>query len=146
MSLAYLKNPDSPLIRDLIIEGLSLARTQKEEFASVLNSNDDDIKALNEIYRVLKSGGVAILQVPINFKKDKTFEDQSITSKKDREKYFGQYDHLREYGLDFKDRVEKAGFDVEMVYYAENFSEEMKFKYGLQINDVIPVARKSSSN
>ena len=112
----------------------------------VLEHIDDDIKALNEIYRVLKSGGVAILQVPINFKKDKTFEDQSITSKKDREKYFGQYDHLREYGLDFKDRVEKAGFDVEMVYYAENFSEEMKFKYGLQINDVIPVARKSFSN
>ena len=44
----YTKNPDSPLIRDLIIEGLSLARTQKEEFASILNSNDGDIKALFE--------------------------------------------------------------------------------------------------
>ena len=42
----YTKNPDDPLIRDLIIEGLSLARTQKEEFASVLGSNDNDIKAL----------------------------------------------------------------------------------------------------
>jgi phospholipid transport system substrate-binding protein len=42
----YTKNPDNPLIRDLIIEGLSLARTQKEEFASILNSNDGDIKAL----------------------------------------------------------------------------------------------------
>ena len=42
----YTKNPESPLIRDLIIEGLSLARTQKEEFASVLSSNDGDIKAL----------------------------------------------------------------------------------------------------
>jgi phospholipid transport system substrate-binding protein len=42
----YTKNPNDPLIRDLIIEGLSLARTQKEEFASVLNSNDGDIKAL----------------------------------------------------------------------------------------------------
>ena len=42
----YTKNPDNPLIRDLIIEGLSLARTQKEEFASVLNSNDGDINAL----------------------------------------------------------------------------------------------------
>ena len=42
----YTKNPDSPLIRDLIIEGLSLARTQKEEFASILNSNDNDIEAL----------------------------------------------------------------------------------------------------
>jgi phospholipid transport system substrate-binding protein len=42
----YTKNPDNPLIRDLIIEGLSLARTQKEEFASVINSNDGDINAL----------------------------------------------------------------------------------------------------
>ena len=42
----YTKNPDDPLIRDLIIEGLSLARTQKEEFASVLSSNDNDINAL----------------------------------------------------------------------------------------------------
>ena len=42
----YTKNPDNPLIRDLIIEGLSLARTQKEEFASILNSNDNDINAL----------------------------------------------------------------------------------------------------
>ena len=42
----YTKNPDNPLIRDLIIEGLSLARTQKEEFASILNSNDNDIKVL----------------------------------------------------------------------------------------------------
>ena len=42
----YTKNPDSPLIRDLIIEGLSLARTQKEEFSSILNSNDGDINIL----------------------------------------------------------------------------------------------------
>ena len=48
----YTKDPNSPLIRDLIIEGLSLARTQKEEFASVLNSNDGNIKAL---FKVLKN-------------------------------------------------------------------------------------------
>ena len=47
----YTKNPDNPLIRDLIIEGLSLARTQKEEFSSILNSNDGDINAL---FKVLK--------------------------------------------------------------------------------------------
>ena len=47
----YTKNPDNPMIRDLIIEGLSLARTQKEEFASVLNSNNDDIEAL---FKILK--------------------------------------------------------------------------------------------
>ena len=51
----YTKNPNNPVIRDLIIEGLSLARTQKEEFASILNSNDGDInalfKSLEEFYK-----------------------------------------------------------------------------------------------
>ncbi len=47
----YTKNPDNPLIRDLIIEGLSLARTQKEEFSSILSSNDGDINAL---FKILK--------------------------------------------------------------------------------------------
>ena len=47
----YTKNPDSPLIRDLIIEGLSLARTQKEEFSSILNSSDGDINALFKVLR-----------------------------------------------------------------------------------------------
>ena len=42
----YTKDPSKPLIRDLIVEGLSLARTQKEEFASILNSNNNDIKVL----------------------------------------------------------------------------------------------------
>ena len=47
----YTKDPDNPLIRDLIIEGLSLARTQKEEFSSILNSNNGDI---NSLFKVLK--------------------------------------------------------------------------------------------
>ena len=47
----YTKNPENPLIRDLIIEGLSLARTQKEEFTSILNSNNNDINALFKILR-----------------------------------------------------------------------------------------------
>jgi phospholipid transport system substrate-binding protein len=47
----YTKNPNNPLIRDVVIEGLSLARTQKEEFASILNSNDEDIEAL---FKILK--------------------------------------------------------------------------------------------
>ena len=52
----YTKNPNSPLIRDLIIEGLSLARTQKEEFGSILNSNNGDIKALFKILKEFSKG------------------------------------------------------------------------------------------
>ena len=51
----YTKNPENPLIRDLIIEGLSLARTQKEEFASVLSSNNDDIDALFKVLEKFSS-------------------------------------------------------------------------------------------
>ena len=51
----YTKNPDKPLIRDLIVEGLSLARTQKEEFASILSSNNNDIKILiNKLEEFIK--------------------------------------------------------------------------------------------
>ena len=108
----------------------------------VLEHIEDDRKALKEIYRVLKRGGISILQVPINIKRKKTFEDFNITSHQEREKNFGQYDHVREYGLDFKDRIEEVGFEVEMLNYGENFSKKMKIKYGLLENDLIPIAKK----
>ena len=90
----------------------------------------------------LKRGGISILQVPININRKKTFEDFNITSNQEREKYFGQYDHVREYGLDFKDRIEEVGFEAEMLNYAENFSKKIKIKYGLSDNDLIPIAKK----
>ena len=112
----------------------------------VLEHIEDDVQALKEIYRVLKNSGIAILQVPINVNREKTFEDSNITSQFDREKYFGQYDHVREYGIDFKDRVEEVGFEVDMINYTDNFDEEFIIKYGLLKNDLIPIAKKSLSN
>tara|TARA_A100001015_G_scaffold224402_1_gene253040 strand:+ start:1621 stop:2379 length:759 start_codon:yes stop_codon:yes gene_type:complete len=108
----------------------------------VLEHIEDDRRALKEIYRVLKRGGISILQVPININRKQTFEDFNITSHKQREKYFGQYDHVREYGLDFKERIEEIGFEVEMLNYGVNFSKKMKIKYGLLENDLIPIAKK----
>ena len=70
--------------------------------SEVLEHLDDYHAAIDEIYRVLNNNGIAILQVPININRKKTFEDPNITSQLDREKYFGQYDHVREYGIDFK--------------------------------------------
>tara|TARA_S200000501_G_scaffold367470_1_gene403841 strand:- start:1299 stop:1682 length:384 start_codon:yes stop_codon:yes gene_type:complete len=112
----------------------------------VLEHIDDDRSAINEIYRVLKYHGMSILQVPINFKRKKTFEDSSIKSKIQREKYFGQYDHVREYGLDFKDRVEQAGFEVEMINYSTKISKDLIIRYGLMKNDLIPIGKKLLSN
>ena len=113
---------------------------------SELGELSPHVKALKEIYRVLNKDGIAILQVPININRKNTFEDSSITSQFEREKYFGQYDHVREYGIDFKDRVEEVGFEVDMINYTDNFDEKFITKYGLLKNDLIPIAKKSLSN
>ena len=112
----------------------------------VLEHIKDDKSALNEIYRVLKYNGTSILQVPINVRRKKTFEDSTIKSKIQREKYFGQYDHVREYGLDFKDRVEQSGFKVQMINYSKKISKDLIIKYGLMKNYLIPIAKKLPSN
>ena len=112
----------------------------------VLEHIEDDKLALNEIYRILKYNGISILQVPMNVKRKNTFEDSSIKSKNEREKYFGQYDHVREYGLDFKDRVEQAGFEVEMINYSTKISQDLVIKYGLMKDDLIPIGKKLPSN
>lgn len=112
----------------------------------VLEHIEDDKSALNEIYRILKYNGISILQVPINVKRKNTFEDSSIKSKNQREKYFGQYDHVREYGLDFKDRVEEVGFEVEMINYSTKISQDLAIKYGLMKDDLIPIGKKLPSN
>ena len=98
--------------------------------------------SLKEIYRVLKNNGISILQVPININREKTFEDPKITSISEREKHFGQYDHVREYGIDYKSRIEEVGFIVEMINYTDNLSEDTINKYGLLKNDLIPIAKK----
>ena len=112
----------------------------------IRDSIEDDKSALNEIYRVLKCNGISFLQVPINLKREKTFEDPSIKSEAEREEYYGQYDHVREYGLDFKDRVEQAGFKVEMLNYSAKISKDLIVKYGLMKNDLIPIGKKLPSN
>ncbi|MBE0650732.1 MAG: methyltransferase domain-containing protein [Bacteroidales bacterium] len=94
----------------------------------VLEHIPDDAKAMSELYRVLKPGGKAILQVPYSLVLDKTFEDDSITDPKEREKAFGQFDHVRIYGKDYPDRLRKAGFEVKVVKQNWNFSNIIDFK------------------
>ena len=71
----------------------------------VLEHVDDDTRAMSEILRVLKPGGMAILLVPLDTTRETTYEDARITSPKQRAKHFGQYDHQRIYGLDFPVRL-----------------------------------------
>ena len=74
-----------------------------------------DRAALAECRRVLRVGGLAILTVPQNENESETYEDASITSQADRRRHFGQEDHVRNYGLDFGERVAAAGFDVSCI-------------------------------
>ena len=79
----------------------------------VLEHVQEDRKAMQEFYRILKDDGWAILLVPIIA--DKTFEDSSISDPEERLKIFGQKDHVRRYGPDYVDRLSEAGFRVEMI-------------------------------
>ncbi|NIP54607.1 MAG: methyltransferase domain-containing protein [Phycisphaerae bacterium] len=79
----------------------------------VLEHIPDDIRAIREFHRVLKSDGWAVLLVPITA--DKTFEDPSITEPTDRLRLFGNKDHLRKYGPDFAERLKEGGFKVKVI-------------------------------
>ena len=83
----------------------------------VLEHVPDDSAALRELWRILKPGGTAILQVPL--RGEITDEDPAVTRPEDRRRRFGQEDHVRFYGRDFKQRLEKANFQVEIVEYSK---------------------------
>lgn len=87
----------------------------------VLEHIPDDMRAMDEIHRVLKADGLAILQVPISYKIDRTLEDFSIIDPQERLQHFGQADHCRIYGADYFDRLRRAGFIVEKTNIAGSF-------------------------
>jgi SAM-dependent methyltransferase len=108
----------------------------------VLEHIPDDTKAMQELYRVLKPNGFGVFQIPQDLNREKTFEDNSITDKKERAKIFGQYDHVRIYGRDYFDKLRSVGFKVEEVDYTNKLSEDDIFKYCLQKGEIIPVVYK----
>ncbi|PSK90655.1 methyltransferase family protein [Taibaiella chishuiensis] len=108
----------------------------------VLEHIPDDRKAISEIYRVLKPGATAIITVPIDENIKETYEDFSITAPAEREKHFGQWDHVRWYSTDVKDRFEEAGFSVDLVRYGKQFSAEDYVRFGL-CDDLLIIAKKN---
>lgn len=108
----------------------------------VLEHIVEDTKAMKELYRVMKKGGWGILQVPMKNSLEKSYEDFSITGPKERQKAFGQYDHVRWYGRDYFVRLRNVGFSVDENFYSKTFSSELIKKYGLNENEILPVVRK----
>ena len=104
----------------------------------------DDRKAMAELFRVLKSDGWAILQVPISLSLDSTFEDQTVTTPEEREQIFGQDDHVRIYADDYKDRLEGVGFTVEEFRWTEGSADfgGSNNRYGLIEDEIIYIAFK----
>jgi len=102
----------------------------------VLEHVRNDRQAMQELYRVLKPGGWAILQIPFFYPlPDQTIEDDRITSPKEREKVFGQRDHVRLYGKDYRDRLSSAGFQVKSMVYAKSLPDDVVLKYGLPVKE-----------
>ena len=102
----------------------------------------DDNKAISELHRVLKKDGVGIFQVPIDMKKEFTFQDDSITDKKERNKIFGQYDHVRVYGKDYFTKLKNAGFKVQEIDYTKNLSKDEIYRFSIVKGEIIPVCTK----
>lgn len=108
----------------------------------VLEHIPDDTQAMQELYRILKPGGVAVLQIPQDLNRAVTFEDDSITDEKERAKIFGQYDHVRVYGRDYFDKLRSIGFKVDEVDYTNTLSKEMVEKYCLASGEILPICYK----
>lgn len=109
----------------------------------VLEHIPDDTKAMQELFRVLKPGGMAILQIPQDLNREHTFEDDSIIDPKERAKIFGQYDHVRVYGRDYFDKLRRIGFEVEEVDYTQQLSDRLIDKYRLAKGEILPVCTKA---
>jgi predicted SAM-dependent methyltransferase len=99
----------------------------------------DDTKAIAELFRVLRRGAWAILQVPISPAIDATYEDFSITDSAGRERAFGQHDHVRIYAMDYVDRLKQAGFAVELFQWraeARDYGGQQN-KFGLIEREIV---------
>ena len=108
----------------------------------VLEHIPDDTKAMQELFRVLKPGGKAILQIPQDLNRKETFEDNSILDPKERARIFGQYDHVRVYGRDYFDKLRTIGFTVEEIDLTNELSPDEVDRFRLAKGEILPVATK----
>jgi len=108
----------------------------------VMEHVDDPIQCMKELFRVMKPNGWAIMQVPQDMSREITYEDQTIVTPEDREKHFWQKDHVRLFGRDYPQWLEKAGFTIEIYDVQKNFDKQTIDKFRLMKDELLYIARK----
>ncbi len=108
----------------------------------VLEHIKDDKKAMQELYRVMKPGSWGIFQIPQDLSRTTTFEDDTITDRKERTRLFGQYDHVRVYGRDYFDKLRAIGFTVNEIHYSGKMKPDEVVRYALSPTEILPVCYK----
>jgi len=107
----------------------------------VMEHVEDDILACKEINRVLKNDGWGIIQSPV-YDIPNTLEDKTITSPAEREKMFGQRDHVRKYGHDYAKRLSKSGLDVQENRFVKELPIDIIERHALPPNEIIYYCKK----
>lgn len=108
----------------------------------VLEHVEDAHQCMKELYRVMKPGGWGVFQVPLDTTGAKTLEDKSIVTEEDREKHYWQKDHVRLFGLDYKDKLAAVGFNVTVDDFVNAISPELQERYRLPKGEMIYLCRK----
>jgi SAM-dependent methyltransferase len=142
-------NPNQKQFEKMKIEKIDMTNIPYEDnFFDIIICNHvlehipNDKKAMIELYRVLKEDGWGILQVPLDYNRETTFEDNNIIDPKERELTFGQWDHVRWYGKDYPERLESAGFKVKKDEFVKSLGEENIKKYGLMESEILYIVSK----
>ena len=108
----------------------------------IMEHVESDLKALQELFRVLKPEGWGIIQSPINYNRETTYENAEIVTPEERTKHFGQHDHLREFGADYAQRIAKAGFKVIEEHYIDELAPTKVKRNALPAKEIIYLVKK----
>lgn len=108
----------------------------------VMEHVEDALQCMKELHRVMKPGGWGIMQVPQDFTREETFEDKSITSPEDREKYYWQKDHVRLFGRDYPEWLKKAGFEVTEFRKETMYDEKLIERFRLHKEEILYIVHK----
>ncbi|NDB33821.1 MAG: SAM-dependent methyltransferase [Flavobacteriia bacterium] len=108
----------------------------------VMEHVDDPRQCMRELFRVMKPGGWAIMQVPQDMNREITYEDPTVVTPEDREKHFWQKDHVRLFGKDYPDYLRSAGFEVEEFWLKDHLDAKTFDRFRISSDEVLYIAKK----